>query len=129
MSFHDYDAGYVPAAPVCHVFLGAGGKESTLGPLEAIIDTGADISVVPTNYLRQIRAQKISQGQAKSLWGDSRTVDVYAISMKLNGLHITAIRVLADEQGDEVVLGRSVLNRLKLVLDGPASITEIVDYI
>lgn len=35
--------------------------------------------------------------------------------------------MLADAQGDEIVLGRSVLNRLHLVLDGLAAVTEIVE--
>lgn len=71
---------------------------------------GADISVIPADHLRQIRAPRISQGQAKSLWGDSRIVDVYVISLRLNGLQIAALRVLGDEHGDELVLGRLVLN-------------------
>jgi hypothetical protein len=32
---------------------------------------------------------------------------------------------VADTVGDEVVLGRNVLNRLRIVLDGPKQIIDI----
>jgi hypothetical protein len=34
--------------------------------------------------------------------------------------------VVGDEQGEEIVLGRNVLNRLRLLLDGPSRLTEIL---
>jgi predicted aspartyl protease len=126
MSFYEYSAKYSPAIPICELFLGPAGQESTIGPLEAIIDTGADITVVPTEHLNQIGARRVSRGRARSLWGDARDVNVYAISLRLNGLQFAALQVLADDLGDEIVVGRTVLNRLKIVLDGPAAMTEIV---
>jgi predicted aspartyl protease len=129
MGFYDYSADYIPPMPVCQVFLGPGGGETILGPLEAVIDTGADVTVIPLEYLRQVGAKRVSQGRAHSLWGDSRIVDVYAVTLTLNGLHIAALRTLADNQRNEIVLGRFVLNRLKIVLDGPAAITEIVEIV
>lgn len=127
MSFYSYSTNYTPAMPVCQVYLGPGGGEPVLGPLEAILDTGADIAVIPRRYLRQVGAKWVSRGRARSLWGDARAVDVYAVALALDGLRVTALRVLADDQGDEIVLGRMVLNRLKIVLDGPAAMVEIVD--
>lgn len=127
MSIHEYSSTYIPAIPVCQIYLGVGGGEPTLGPLQAIIDTGADISVVPIAYLRQLGVRPVSQGTAPSLWGDRRNVRIYAVSLRLDRLHLRALQVLADEQEDEIVLGRTVLNRLQIVLDGPAAITEIVE--
>ena len=129
MGFYDYSADYVPPMPVCQIFLGPGGGEPTIGPLEAVIDTGADVTVIPTKHLRQVGAKRVSQGRARSLWGDSRAVDVYAVTLTLNGLRIAALQALADNRGSEIVLGRIVINRLKIVLDGPAAITEIVEIV
>jgi hypothetical protein len=69
----------------------------------------------------------VSRGRARSLWGDARTVDVYAVALALDGLRVAALQALADDQGQEIVLGRILLSRLKIVLDGPAAITEIVE--
>jgi predicted aspartyl protease len=126
MTVYDYSSVYVPAAPLCSITLGAGGREPSLGPLEALLDTGADICVVPIDYLRQVGAQQIGEGRARTLWGDARSVGVYAVSMQLEGLRLNALRVLADDRNEEIVLGRLVLNRLKIVLDGPAALLEIL---
>jgi predicted aspartyl protease len=126
MSFYEYSADYTPAMPVCQIYLGAGGEEPTYGPFEAILDTGADVAVISLNYLQQVGATRIRQGRARSVWGDSQMVGVYAVSLALNGLRFQALEVLADADGDEIILGRFVLNRLKMVLDGPAAFVEIV---
>ena len=126
MSFYDYSVDYIPPMPICQIYLGPAGGELILGPLEAVIDTGADVSVFPARYLSQVTARRVGRDRARSLWGDVRDVNVYAVALSLNGLPIAALRILADEQSDEIVLGRIVLNRLKIVLDGPAAISEIV---
>lgn len=125
MATYDYNVDYVPAAPVCQIYLGPGGGEATFGPYGALIDSGADISIIPMSYLRRISAPLIGRDRARSVWGDSRSVGVYAVSFKLEGLQIKTLRVLADEQGDEIVIGRTVLNRLKIILDGWASVVDI----
>jgi predicted aspartyl protease len=126
MSFYEYSANYVPAMPICQIYLGPINKEPTFGPFEALLDTGADVAVIPLKYLRQVRAKRTSQGRARSVWGDSQMVSVYTVSLALNGLRFQALEVLADADGDEIILGRFVLNRLKIVLDGPAAFVEIV---
>jgi predicted aspartyl protease len=113
--------------PICTLYLGVGGQEPRLGPLDAVIDTGADITVVPLLYLRQLGVKAVSQGTARALWGDRRVVQLYTVSLRLDRLHLRALQVMADVQGDEIILGREVLNRLHLVLDGPAAVTEIVE--
>lgn len=95
--------------------------------LEALLDTGADLTVIPIYHLRQIGATLVSRGQARSIWGDTREVEVYSVALALNGLRYRALRVAADDQGDEIILDRLVLNRLKIVLDGPAAMVEIVE--
>jgi hypothetical protein len=42
-------------------------------------------------------------------------------------VQLSAVWVVGDELGNEVVLGRNVLNRLRLLLDGPAAMTEVWD--
>jgi len=125
MSFYEYSSDYYPAMPVCEIYLGPIGKKASLGPLEVIVDTGSDTVIVPLKYLRQIKAKHLSRRRARSIWGDVRSADLYAVSFAMDGLRFKVLHVLADERGDEIILGRFVLNRLKTVLDGPASMLEI----
>jgi hypothetical protein len=41
--------------------------------------------------------------------------------------HFCRHTVVSDEIGDKVMLGRNVLNRLRLLLDGPAGMVEVLD--
>ena len=81
---------------------------------------------MPAEYLLAVEARRISRAKARSLWGDTRNVNVHAVALKIDGLQINALQVVADEQGSEIVLGRQVLNRLKMTLDGPATTTELI---
>ena len=46
-----YDDGYSPPAPVCQVVFESARTGQSVGPLDAILDTGADGTLVPQNYL------------------------------------------------------------------------------
>jgi len=48
-------------------------------------------------------------------------------SLEIEDIRLPAVEVVGDEQGEEIVLGRNVLNRLRLLLDGPAGQLEILD--
>jgi hypothetical protein len=49
MSQYLYSGRYYPAAPVVEMLLGPPGKEPVVGPIEALVDTGADATIVPTS--------------------------------------------------------------------------------
>ena len=61
----------------------------------------------------------------RSHWGEWRSVQLFLVDIELNGLTLPGMFVVGDETGDEIVLGRNVLNKLHLVLEGPAQLTEI----
>jgi predicted aspartyl protease len=92
----------------------------------ALLDTGSDGSLVPIAYLERILAPALADTRIRSHWGEWRSVQLFLVDLELDGLRLPDISVVGDEQGDEIVLGRNVLNRLRLLLDGPARFTEIV---
>jgi hypothetical protein len=40
---------------------------------------------------------------------------------------LPAIEVVGDEQGNEIIIGRNILNRLVMTLDGPKRVLETED--
>ncbi len=42
----------------------------------------------------------------------------------IGGVTLPGTYVVGDEMGDEVILGRDVLNHLRITLDGPALLTR-----
>ena len=126
MNEFPYDTTYDLALPVC-------GMELTAVPtgrrveLTAIIDTGADGTIIPVRHLRKIGARRAFETGLRSQWGERRTVFLYLVDLQIGELTLSGIYVVGDELGDEVVLGRNVLNHLRLLLDGPAVLTQLLD--
>ena len=63
----------------------------------------------------------------RSQWGEHRAVTLYAVALEINQYYFDFIQVVGDEIGDEIILGRDILNCLRLLLDGPAGMVEILN--
>ena len=125
MTAFPYDVLYDPAMPACDVVLtvAATGKRTAL---PAILDTGSDATLVPLRHLQGIGARRVFEAGLRSQWGERRAVFLYLVDVQLGTLTLPGVYVVGDDLGDEVVLGRDVLNRLRLTLDGPALVTRLL---
>ncbi len=126
MNSYPYSQRYAPPMPAIEVALGAPETGCSLGPLTAILDTGADISIVPREYLVQLRAPVVGGGHLRSPWGERQPVKIYELDLCVAGQVLSQVEVAADPQAREVLLGRDVLNMLNLQLDGPAETVTIL---
>ena len=123
---YPYDASYQPSFPVVRAVLCNSEEGLRTAPGNALLDTGSDGSLVPIAYLREILAPALTDARIRSHWGEWRSVQLFAVDLELDDLRLPNVFVVGDEQGDEIVLGRNVLNKLRLLLDGPAGLTEIL---
>jgi hypothetical protein len=48
-------------------------------------------------------------------------------ALKIGKLTLPDVYVVGDELGDETVLGRNVLDELRLLLDGPQALMTLLD--
>jgi hypothetical protein len=69
-----YSADYAPPAPVLNVVFRYGDERPPLGPLEAVVDTGADATIIPESVARQLRATPLNPAQLETQWGDTHPV-------------------------------------------------------
>jgi predicted aspartyl protease len=120
-----YDANYQPPFPVVQIVIDNIEEDLQTDAVPALLDTGSDGSLVPIAYLRQILAPALSDIRIRSHWGEWRLVQLFVVDLVIDGLRLPGMLVVGDEQGDEVVLGRNVLNMLRLLLDGPANVTDV----
>jgi len=120
MNEYLYDTTYDPPIPVCDVTLIAPATDRRV-KLTAIVDTGADGTIVPIRYLEDIGARRAFEARLRSQWGEQRTVFLYVIDLQIGETALPGIYVVGDDPGDEVVLGRDVLNQL----DGPAAMMKL----
>ncbi len=122
-----YDANYFPPAPVLTVKLAYPGEALQIGPFTAIADTGSDASLAPTPYLEELGVPISYSARVRLLFGPARRVNVYRVDVIVGAYHLPAMEVVGDDEGAEIILGRNILNRLILLLDGPRAETDVLD--
>lgn len=122
---YPYDANYEPPFPAVQVILHNSEEGLHTTTQNALLDTGSDGTLVPINYLQEILAPVITDTRLRSHWGEWRSVQLFVVDIELDNLRLPNIFVVGDEQGDEIILGCNILNKLRLLLDGPANSTEV----
>ena len=124
---YPYNQVYEPPFPSLSVMLSNHTEGIRTAAVDALVDSGSDGTLVPVDLLGQIIAPVFTQSHIRSHWGEWRDVDLFIADLILDErLTLPGVIVIGDEQGDEIILGRNVLNKLRLRLDGPARFTEIL---
>jgi predicted aspartyl protease len=123
-----YSDEYFPSIPVLPVRFG-NPEDGRFSPsVTAILDTGADATIVPLDLIRQIEPAIGDLHNLRSQWGERRPVRSYLVDVEVDGVNLPGLWVIGDDATDEVLLGRDVLNRLRILLDGLNQQVEIVGY-
>jgi len=120
-----YDASYAPALPVCTVTFSVASTGNKIS-LQAVLDTGADATLIPLDFLQQLGSRRAIEVGLRSQWGERRDVFFHLVDVQIGEIMLPGVYVVGDDLGNEVVLGRDVINRLRLLLDGPESVTKIL---
>lgn len=121
---HDYDFTYAPSAPVAEIVVSSD-LNITAITLVALLDSGADATMLPFSVLEQIQAEVLETRYLRTVTGKRTIVELYRVSLQLGPYHFHAVRAIATNSLDEVILGRDVLNQLIVTLNGLAAVTEI----
>jgi predicted aspartyl protease len=121
----DYSRSYYPPIPVIEISLISVAESLRVGPMPALVDTGADGTVAPVALLRQIQAPVTVEMMVRGQWGESRPVLLYLVDVQIGDVVVPGVEVVGDDVGDELILGRDVLNRLNMRLNGPQEMVEL----
>ncbi len=120
-----YDNSYTPAAPIADVVVRALGTATYDVRVTALVDSGADGTLIPIDLLEQVNAPYWGSRQMFGISGGSQRVDLYSVTLQIGTEVIYGIRAVGASIGSEALLGRDVLNQLRITLDGPAETIEI----
>lgn len=116
-----YSTEYVPPAPVLPIRVSAPSGGAGVA-LVALVDTGADVSVLPLSVAESLGLPELSSLRIQGVTGAAESVRLHAASLDLGGkTHLVEVACL----GDEVILGRDILNRFVAKLDGPRALLEL----
>ncbi|MEZ4663877.1 MAG: retroviral-like aspartic protease family protein [Caldilineaceae bacterium] len=117
---YDYDLGYLPAMPLVTIQIG----KPDAGPaltLSALVDSGADATMIPANYLKAVNAVKRQYVFIRNVNGKRTGANLYTISLQFAHYKRNRIEVLGNRDTDEIIIGRDILNHLVVTLDGLAN--------
>ncbi|MBL7162357.1 MAG: hypothetical protein ISS57_07100 [Anaerolineales bacterium] len=123
---YPYTKEYQPSFPMIQIRLSNPEEGLRSESVNALLDTGSDGSLVPIEHLQQILAPVLKDTHIRSHWGEWRSVQLFAVDIELADIKLPALFVVGDDQGDEIILGRDLLNKLRILFDGPSEATTIL---
>ena len=117
-----YDLRHDPPAPVLPVRIGVpGGNPGVL--LSALVDTGADATVIPEGIATQLGLPPVDQVRVRGVGPMLVPAIVYAAEVEVIGVR-RVMTVLG--LGNEALLGRDLLNDWTAILRGPRRTMEVL---
>jgi predicted aspartyl protease len=120
-----YNQQVSPPAPFVHVTIRRPGDETSVRDLPAQIDTAADMTVIPWRIVEDLQLLQHDEIETLGFGGHVASVTSFLVQLQIHQIEPVTVEVLADRDEPYVLLGRDMLNRHRVVLDGPQSILEI----
>jgi predicted aspartyl protease len=125
MTRYRYNRQVEPPAPYVHVTIGradGGGEPETVA---ALVDSGADKTVVPQSLVERLRLMQAGIVQAQGLNHVGSIMATYVVRIGVQGMAESVVQVIAAPEEEYVLLGRDVLNRYRVTLDGPGLVCTL----
>ena len=119
-SSYPYDNNYDPAAPVVPVGLSPSGEAEARQQVQALLDSGADVTMIPVDILLNAGARFVERRQMRGVVGESVKVNLYLTAVHVGNHTLHGIRAIGMASGSESIVGRDVLNQLEINLNGLA---------
>lgn len=95
--------------PVVPLEIGSHIKTEKWLMVQALVDSGADATMIPVRYLRQLGAVPVNKRRVVDARGISYQVEVYVVALRVGPYQHPAVEILANRQSHDVLLGRNIL--------------------
>jgi hypothetical protein len=120
-----YNQQVSPPAPFLHLVLARPDGTRSSGEIPAQIDSAADITAVPADVIDDLELVQFGSMDVAAFAGVLKTVRTFLVQLSLRGGNPVVVKVVASSDEPHVLLGRDVLNRHRILLDGPQGMMEI----
>jgi len=123
---YSYNKAYSPPIPQINVELINPYTGQSIKDIPGFIDTGSDGTCIPTRMVGILRAVPSRLRCVVDFNGKETRKLAYRITVKVEMWNFELLEVVAVH-GEEILIGRDILNQLKLKLNGKNEIFEISD--
>jgi hypothetical protein len=120
-----YNRQVTPPAPFVHVSVRAPREGSAEVVVPAQLDPAADLSVIPGRLVEQLQLVPLDSVATLGFGGHLMTLPTFLVELQVRGLAPVTLKVLASHDEPYALLGRDILNRFTIVLDGPNLVLEM----
>jgi hypothetical protein len=114
-----------PPAPVIMVTLRSQNDQTVVSDVPMLLDSGADVSLVPETAVRALGILPISERQHELVGFDGKSVLTEAVFLEMVLVKRTFRGQFLLINQEWRILGRNILNHLPILLDGPNLSWEI----
>jgi len=123
---NEYDSvNYDPAAPLVEVGVSRPGADEAAAQLAALIDTGADATMLPIDLLQAAGGRYVTTRQMRGVTNQIVTVEMYLVTLFIGPFEFRGIEAIATAEDAEAIVGRDVLNQMIVTLNGLANSVEM----
>jgi hypothetical protein len=119
-----YDTNQGRPAPMVEIGVASVSSRKRRQTIKALVDTGSDITAIPQPLAAGLHLTPISRVEIEDLAAERATVLSYAVQLAVAGVVIPRLEVVLTNL-DHAILGRDVLSRFYISLNGPALTLEL----
>jgi len=122
---YTYNQQVNPPAPFVHLSVRPprGGATGIIVPAQ--IDTAADLSVIPGRLVEELQLVPLDSVAALGFGGHLLTLPTYLVELRVKEMDPVTVKALASPDEPYALLGRDLLNRFTILLDGPNLVLEL----
>jgi hypothetical protein len=120
-----YNRQTFPPAPFVHVSVFCPATGTIAESLPAQVDTAADCTIIPPDLADRLALVAADHIPVGGLGGQVADAPLYLVEIRVHDLPPVRVEVLAVANEPHVLLGRDVLNRFRVTLDGPNMLMDI----
>lgn len=119
-----YNRGESPPAPYITLEITPSGRRCKPIRRRAKLDTGASLTVIPENLPGRWRIDSVGMATLRAYNGQKSMRPVHVVDIIIGSKHFQDVRVTVAPRRN-ILLGRDILNQLRITLDGPQQIIDI----
>jgi predicted aspartyl protease len=119
-----YNTAFDPPAPFVTIRISRVNRDEPGLTTDCLVDTGADVSLIPQRLATQLNLAPADAMIVEGFDGERQHLPLFAVDMIVEDIHLAGLEVVAYPT-DHAILGRDVLNRFQLLLNGPEQLLEL----